>query len=662
MQKDINEFKTRFLFSLILCIPLLYLSMGIHIGIPAIPLPDTFIAILQFILTTGILAAGYPFYKRGILSVLKTYSANMDTLIALSTASAYFYSLYITIRILIGAPGISHMMLYYETAGVLLTFILFGRWLESVTRKKTMDSVTKLLQLQPDTATVIRDGVEQEIPAAEVVINDIIIIKSGQRIPVDGIITDGYSGIDESMITGESIPAEKSAGDTVIAGTINTTGTFKFRAVKVGNETMLSRIISMVQETQDSKPPVQNLSDTISSYFVPAILMIAVVSFILWYFAAGYPFSFSLKIFIAVLIIACPCSLGLAIPTAVVVGAGLAAKSGILVKDSAVFQSAEHIDTIVFDKTGTLTTGAPKVIDCIILPHLNEQEIFQYIASIEKRVTHPISTAITSYLSSKNVKSGLEFQEFSMVPGNGIIAVIDNDEILIGNKPLMMNKSVNIDAGLNNMAKKFSLEGKTVIWVSLNKESVAILTVSDTVKPDAKDIIAALHRQHISTILLTGDNKIAAETIGSRLGINTVISEVLPQDKINEIKKLQAHGHKVMMVGDGINDAPALSQAEIGVAIGSGADIALESGNVILIKSRLSDILMLLRLSRFTMKKIRQNLFWAFFYNVISIPIAAGALYPVSGFILNPMIAGLAMSLSSVSVTLNSLLGRGKFR
>jgi Cu+-exporting ATPase len=630
--------------------------MGIHSGLPTFNLSDKTISIIQFILCTGIIMTGYEFYKRGILSVIKVRIANMDTLVALSTASAYLYSLVINILIVSGNTGYTHNSLYYETSGVLIMFILLGRWLESKARNKTSDAITNLMELQPATATVFRNNTETELPIDQLVLNDIIIIKPGDKIPVDGIVTSGYSSIDESMITGESIPVEKTVNDTVTGGTINTTGTFKFKATKIGQDTFLNRIINLIQETQMSHAPIQDIADTISAYFVPGILVIATVSFIVWFWILNQPFIFSLSVFITVLIIACPCSLGLAIPTAVMVGTGLAAKHGILIKDISVLQSAEKLNVIIFDKTGTLTIGEPKLTDFIVFGSENTDELLKHVASIENKSNHPLSKAIINHAIANRINYNVEPTTLEIIPGKGIKSECSDSYYVIGKKNMMSESGVNIPDKIDQTATTLAQEGKTVVWIAKNNNVTGILAIKDTVKPNAGILIRKLNNMHIQTILMTGDNKTTAETVGHELGISTIISELLPQDKTSEIIKLQKSGSVVAMVGDGINDAPALSQADIGIAIGSGTDIAIESGTVVLIKNDLMSILTALELSKFMMTKIKQNLFWAFFYNIVTIPIAAGILFPFTGFVLNPMIAGAAMSLSSISVVTNSLL------
>jgi Cu+-exporting ATPase len=505
---------------------------------------------------------------------------------------------------------------------------------------------------------VVRDRVEQEIPVEELVVEDIIIVKPGQRIPVDGEVVEGYSSVDESMITGESIPVEKNINDTVIGGTINKSGSFKFKATKVGRQTTLAQIIKLIEEAQGSKAPVQELTDKIAAIFIPLVLGIAIISFCIWFLVLGKSFAFALTTFIAVLIIACPCSLGLATPTAVMVGTGIAAENGIIIKNAASLQIAREIEAIIFDKTGTLTQGKPQVTDVINYGQ-DEREILQLSASLEQKSEHPLAEAIVNACLSKGISLSdiIEFESFS---GKGVVGKLESSEIILGNRKLMQDKKIDIKIASADL-DRLENQGKTVILLARDSRLIGLVSVRDNLKEFSKQAIQKLKTIGKDIIMITGDNKRTAQAIAGELGIDRVFAEVLPQDKVEEIKRLQSDGLKVAFVGDGINDAPALTQADLGIAIGTGTDVAIESGDIILIKDDLRDVVIGIDLSQYAIKKIKQNLFWAFFYNIIGIPIAAGLLYPFTGFLLSPIIAGAAMAFSSVSVVGNSLLmGRYK--
>ncbi|HNX81769.1 MAG TPA: heavy metal translocating P-type ATPase [Candidatus Omnitrophota bacterium] len=606
---------------------------------------------LQLLLATGVLLCGLNFFRRGFFSVIRLGRASMDTLVALGVGSAYAYSFVISLAVWYGRKTAFHDV-YYEVAAFLLSFILLGRYLESLTKRRTSQAIKKLMNLRPKTAYVIRDGIEREVPIIEVVVGDLIVVKPGQRIPVDGEIIEGYSSVDESMITGESIPTEKSIGSCVVGGTINKGGSFTFRATKVGHETTLAHIIRLIEEAQESKAPVQQVADTVAAYFVPAVLLIAVISFGAW-FLAGKGVLFALTACIAVLIVACPCSLGLATPTAVMVGTGVAAENGIIIKNAASLQTARKLDTIVFDKTGTLTSGKPRVTDIVPVGVENSEDVLRIAAIAEKRSEHRLAEAIMQAAHEK----GYEIPDpdlFNSVTGKGVVARYKMDKILLGNRRLF--EDIKID--VRHFEPRFvelEAQGKTVVIVGYRNEVYGIIAVADTLKDFAKETVHALRKMRKEVILITGDNLITAQAIAKEVGIDTVLAEVLPQDKALEIKKLQAKKRIVAMVGDGINDAPALAQADIGIAIGTGTDVAIETGDIILIKDDIRDVVFSIQLSAFTMRKIKQNLFWAFVYNGISIPAAAGLLYSITGHLLSPVIAGGAMALSSISVVLNSL-------
>lgn len=627
-----------------LSIPLVYVMLTSMMGWPLF-LGEEGIAIMEFILTTGVVIAGWNFYYNGIRTVVKTKSANMDTLVALGTGSAYIYSVVIFVLILLGKAAMDQ--LYFEVTALLITFILLGDYMEERTKGKAGEAIKKLLGLGAKTAIVIRKGKEIKVPVEEVMIGDVIIVKPGQKIPVDGTIIDGYSSVDESMVTGESIPVEKHKGDTVIGATINKNGTFKFKATKVGSDTVLSQIVKLVSEAQSSKAPIQRLADKISSIFVPTVVGIALLTFITW-LVLGFPFSFALKMFITVIIIACPCALGLATPTAVMMGTGLAAKHGIIIKKAETLQKARKIDAVIFDKTGTLTKGKPEVTD-IVAFNGTEKELIQYAAMAEKRSEHPLADSIISKAKSMRI-SVPDPTKFNAVPGKGIIAHYRGKKISLGNQKL-----VKVDRETEKKMHIMESEGKTVMILSVNGKVKGLVAAADVVKENSREAIQKLHEMGKQTYMITGDNERTALAIAKQVGITNVLANVMPENKEKEVRKLQRKGKTVAMVGDGINDAPALAQADVGIAIGAGTDVAIETGDIILMKNDLRDVVTAIDLSSYTLRKIKQNLFWAFFYNSAGIPIAAGILYPM-GFLLNPVIAGTAMAFSSVSVVSNSLL------
>ncbi|MFH1836391.1 MAG: heavy metal translocating P-type ATPase [Methanobacteriota archaeon] len=651
-EKDIRDMKSKFRMAAVFGLPLLYFAMGPHLNLPVPPLVAKNMVTLQFLLATPIIFAGRDFYVKGIIALIKTKMATMDTLVAVGTGSAYIYSLVVSVLIWSGSLIYTHNDLYYEVAGLLIVFILLGKTLEAVAKGRTSEAIKKLMGLQAKTAIIIRDGVEVEVPIEEVAAGDIIIVKPGQKIPVDGVIIEGHSSVDESMLTGESLPVEKAVGDEVIGATINKTGSFNFKAQRVGAETALAQIIQLVEEAQGSKAPVQKLADKISGVFVPLVVAIAVLSFIVWYLL-GQGFVFALTVFITVLIIACPCALGLATPTAIMVGTGLGAKHGILIKDAESLQTAQKVNVVVFDKTGTLTKGEPEVTD-VLGYGVGEEEVLRLAAVVEKRSEHPMGEAIV-----KNAQSlGMEIEDaekFNSITGRGVVASFKGKTILLGNRKLLNEKKVEFRM-LEGKIEDLERQGKTVMIVASDNVAIGLIAVADTLREHSKESVERLRKMGLEVVMITGDNKKTGEAIAKQLGVIKVLAEVLPEDKSEEIKKLQNEGKVVAMVGDGINDAPALAQADVGIAIGSGTDVAIESADIVLIKEDLRDVVTTMELSSYTMKKIRQNLFWAFFYNALGIPIAAGVLYPFTGFLLNPIIAGAAMAFSSVSVVSNSLL------
>ncbi|MEM5811131.1 MAG: heavy metal translocating P-type ATPase [Candidatus Aenigmatarchaeota archaeon] len=644
-EKEIKTLKSLFLFSLLLSIPIFLISMPFEWLNIKIPYKNI---ILLLLATPVQFIVGYRFY-RGSFYALKSKSANMDTLIAIGTSAAYFYSFFVVLF-----PNALGDYVYFEISAIIITFITLGKWLESLVKGRASEAIKKLIGLQPKNATVIRNSKEIQVPIEDVVVGDIVVVKPGQKIPVDGIVIEGISSVDESMITGESIPVEKKKGDIVIGGTINKYGSLKFKATKVGKDTILNQIIKLVEEAQGSKAPIQRLADKVSGYFVQAVLLIGILAFSIWYFILGQNFAFSLSIFIAVLIISCPCALGLATPTAIMVGIGKAAENGILIKSAEALENTNKLTTIVFDKTGTLTEGKPSVTDIIEIGRLNRKEILKYAAISEKNSEHPLADAIINKTKEEKIKIP-DAKFFKAIPGYGVIAKYNRYEILFGNRNLMRKYKIKIGR-LEERIENLENEGKTVMILAINKKIVGLIAVRDNLKKFSKEAVQKLQKMGKETIMITGDNKRTAIAIARELGINYVLAEVLPRDKEKEIRKLQENGKIVAMVGDGINDAPALARADIGIAIGAGTDVALETGQIVLIKNDLRDVVTAIDLSNYTIKKIKQNLFWAFFYNSICIPIAAGLLYPFTGFLLNPIIAGIAMAFSSVSVTFNSLL------
>jgi len=652
-QREIKTLKIKVLVAAVFGLPLLYFAMGHHVALPLPSLSDGSMALLQLLLTTPIIAVGYQFYTVGFRSVVKNRSANMDTLVALGTGTAYLYSLATSILIWSGNPDYGKDDMYYEVAGLLIVFILLGRLLEAVAKGRTSASIRKLLELQPKTALVIRDNKEQGIPVEEVIAGDAVIVKPGSGIPVDGIVLEGSSSVDQSLLTGESIPVEKNIDDEVIGGTMNKSGWLKFRATKVGKDTALAQIVRLVEEAQGSKAPVQRLADRVAAYFVPIVLAIGMITFLAWYLS-GSELIFALTAFIAVVIIACPCALGLATPTAVIVGTGLGAENGILIRDAETLERACKVDTIVFDKTGTLTRGKPQVTDIIPLSNPDSaDDILKLAAAAERRSEHHLSEAIVGRAEEREIAIP-EVESFLAIPGKGVEARYNDTTILVANRKLLADKGIDMSAAEGRITQ-LEEEGKTVVLVAMDGRVAGLIAVADTAKESAAETVTWLKRQGRQVVMITGDNRRSAESIAHNLGIDHVLAEVLPEDKATEIKRLQEQGHTVAMVGDGINDAPALVQSDVGIAIGSGTDVAIESGGVVLVKDDLRDVARTLELSSYTMRKIKQNLFWAFFYNSVGIPIAAGILYPFIGFLLNPIIAGAAMAFSSVSVVSNSL-------
>ena len=656
--QEVRKFKKRFISALIFSFPIIYMAMGEMIGLPMPTIFENYGTIIQLTLATAVIASCFNIWTSGSKKLLRL-SPNMDTLIFIGTAVAYFYSLTISVLVFLGIKIEAY--LYYESAALILVFISLGKYLEAVTKGKTSEAIKKLIGLQPKEAAIIKDNEEIKIPISEVKIGDIILVKPGEKIPVDGIVIDGYSGVDEKAITGESIPVEKKKGDEVIGATINKTGVLKFKVTRVGKDTMLAQIIKIVEEAMGSKAPIQLLADKVSFYFVPSVIGLAILSFVIW-LLLGQPLTFALTVFVTVLIIACPCALGLATPTAVMMGTGLAAKNGILIKSGQALEIARDVNIIVFDKTGTLTRGEPSVTDVIqVKDEISENSILQIAGSVEKNSEHPLAQAIINKAKERKINLS-EVKNFQAIPGHGVSADLENlpadrqgKKILFGTRKLMTNNQIN--PGLIE-EKMIVLEeqGKTAMILAQDKEIIGIIAVADTLKDYSKEAVKMLHKMGKKVAIITGDNKRVGQAIAQQVGIDRVLAEVLPQEKSAEIKKLQNKGNIVAMVGDGINDAPALAQADLGIALGSGTDVAMETGEIVLIKDDLRDVIMAIDLSKYTLNKIKQNLFWAFFYNIVGIPVAAGILYPLTGWLLNPAVAAAAMAFSSVSVVSNALL------
>lgn len=608
---------------------------------------------VQFLLATPIqIWAGSEFYKTTFAS-LKNRTANMDTLVAIGTTVAYGYSVFVSLFPNIVMQIGQSDMHYYDVSVVVIGLILLGRYFENRARAGTSAAIRKLIGLQAKTARVVKDGKEIDLPIDEVVVGDIVRVRPGEKIPVDGIIEDGESSIDESMVTGESLPVEKTRGDSVIGATINNHGTFIFKATNVGADTMLSQIVKLVEEAQGSKAPIQRLADLISAYFVPIVLIIAVGTFVIWFdFGPSPAYLYALLNTVAVLIIACPCAMGLATPTAVMVGTGKGAELGILIKDAKSLETAHKIDTVVFDKTGTLTVGKPQVTDIISFSNeKNETDILFLAASLERGSEHALADAILGKADSVGVITK-SVQKFQAIPGKGIKGEIDEKEILLGNRTLVSEVPETIETHISEIEN----DGKTAVLIAIGSEIMGAIGIADSIKPSAKAAIEALHNKNIKTVMITGDNRRTAESIAKQAGITEIVAEVLPQHKESEIKKLKESGRKVAMVGDGINDAPALASADVGISMGTGTDVAIEAADITLVNNDLMSVVKAIDLSRKTMRTIKMNLFWAFGYNILLIPVAVGVLYPFTGILLNPILASLAMATSSISVVGNSLL------
>jgi Cu+-exporting ATPase len=654
-EAEFRKLKYKFIAGVILVVPLFILVHWAKLGLSSIvELGKQTNFFIQLILQTPVqFWVGWQFYK-GAWAAAKHKTSDMNTLIAVGTSAAYLYSVFATFfPWLFAAKGLASEV-YYDTAGAIIVLILLGRLLEARAKGQTSEAIKKLIGLQAKKAAVVRDGKEIEIPVEEVQIGDTVIVKPGEKIPVDGMIVDGYSSVDESMVTGEAIPVEKKAGDEVIGATINKTGSFKLKATKVGKDTMLAQIIRMVEEAQGSKPPIARLADIIASYFVPVVISVAVLTFIIWYSLGPEPaLTYAVLNFVAVMIIACPCALGLATPTSIMVGTGRGAENGVLIRGGEALETTHKLNAIVLDKTGTITRGEPSVTDVIELNGHKGEEILRLAASAEKGSEHPLGEAIVE--KAKEGRLALEDPtDFNAIPGYGIEATITGKRIVLGNIKLMEERGVPLN-GIEQKAEDLSREGKTPMFVAVDGKIAGIIAVADTLKENSKEAINALHSLGLEVIMLTGDNRRTADAIARQIGIDRVLAEVLPDVKAQEVKKLQAEGKKVGMVGDGINDAPALAQADVGIAIGTGTDVAMESADITLISGDLRGLVTAIALSKATIRNIKQNLFWAFAYNTILIPVAAGVLFPFFGILLNPIFAAAAMGLSSVTVVSNAL-------
>ncbi len=656
------QMKIRLIFSFLLLVPLMYIAMGSMMGLP---LPSFFenpltSAFTQLLITLPVLITNKKFFISGF-KALRKKAPNMDSLVAIGSGASLIYGIFAIYRMIYGIETSNHEIvhryahtLYFESSAMILTLVTVGKFLESRSKTKTSQTLEKLIDLAPKTATVVRSGREFVIEASQILADDIVVIRPGEQVPVDGIIVSGNGFVDQSAITGESVPVEKQVGDSVISATINRNGSFRFRATKVGEDTTLSQIIRMVEDAGSSKAPIARLADKISGIFVPAVIGIAVVTAAAW-LIAGKDFEFALNCAVSVLVISCPCALGLATPVAIMVGTGKAAELGIMVKSAESLEKLHSVDTVVFDKTGTVTSGEPTVQNIAMLnKSLGESDFLTFAASVENKSEHPLARAVVSYAKQKGI-SLREVNSFEAIPGKGLRAEIDNEIYLAGNTKLLEDNNIEIDNEAAKLIEGFASQGKTPLIFAKNGKIEGIIAVADVIRDSCPNAINDLHRMGIKTVLLTGDNALTARAIGKEAGIEEIISDVLPDGKDACIKALQSKGRVVAMVGDGINDAPALTRADVGIAIGAGTDIAVESADIVLMKSSLDDVVTAIKLSKSVMKNIRMNLFWAFFYNTLGIPLAAGVFFPLSGILLSPMIGSLAMSFSSLCVVTNAL-------
>lgn len=650
-QEYLKTVKNTFVQSVGLGIPLFYITMGAMLGLPQPQLSIIAQLTIQFLLATLIMAVNKRIFVSGLKKILAK-GPNMDSLIAIGTLSAYIYSVVVFFNLLNQPTNEPSAHVYFESAGLILAFIALGKYLEELTKGKTSQAIKKLIGLQAKTALVIKNGEEIVTPIEKLKVSDLIKIKPGEKIATDGQIIEGQSAVDESMLTGESIPVEKKKGNNVIGATINKTGTLTIKATKVGEDTMLAQIVKTVEEAIGSKAPIQLLADKVSFYFVPGVFLIAIIAFIIW-LLLGQSFVFALTVFVSVLIIACPCSLGLATPTAVMMGTGLAAQNGILMKNSKALETANKIDVFVFDKTGTLTIGEPKVTDIIPI-ETDKKGLLGLAASIEQHSEHPLAQAIVEVAKIEKIKLK-KTTHFKNLAGQGVIAQLNNKSLLLGNRSIMIEHKINFEK-YEEQIKKLENDGKTTVILASDKKVIGLIAIADIIKNEAVEAVSSLKKMGKKVWMLTGDNERVAQAIAKDLHLDGLLSEVLPHQKAEKIKQLQKKEGKVAMVGDGINDAPAIAQADLGIVMASGTDIAMETGDIVLIKNNLNSVIKAIDLSKYSLNKIKQNLFWAFFYNSVGIPIAAGILYPLTGVLLNPALAALAMAFSSVSVVSNSLL------
>ncbi|MDN7146063.1 heavy metal translocating P-type ATPase [Liquorilactobacillus mali] len=654
--QQINKLWNQFFYSAIFTVPLLYLAMGSMLGfwLPRFIRPSfnpQIFVIVELILAIPMVVLNIDYFKIGFKTLAKGHP-NMDSLVALGSGAALIYSFFGTFQVILGNYSYSDD-LYYEAAGTILTLITLGKYFETVSKGKTSTAIKKLLDLAPKTANVIINGQEEERLLSDVKIGDIAIVRPGQKIPADGQIIEGNSTIDESLLTGESMPISKKLGDSVFGGSLNQTGSFKFRITKEQKETVLSQIIKLVEDAQAQKAPIAKIADKVSAVFVPTVITLALLAGFGWYFIGNESFSFSLTIMIAVLVIACPCALGLATPTAIMVGTGKGADNGVFFKSGTALESLQNIQTIVLDKTGTITTGVPSVTDILSFNDFTKKEVMEFAKALEYNSEHPLARAIMMYAKEHDVKTKV-VSDFQSVAGKGIQAVIADQAVILGNESFMMMNKVDVSF-IKNQIDELALQGKTPLLIALGTKLAGIIAIADPIKSASRTAIARLQDAGIEVIMMTGDNDKTASAIAEQVGIKTVRSEVMPADKANQVQALQREGKLVGMVGDGVNDAPALAQANVGIAIGSGTDVAIDAADIVLLHSDLLDVVTAYLLSKATIHNIKENLFWAFAYNIMGIPVAMGGLYLFGGPLLNPMIAGAAMSFSSVSVLLNAL-------
>jgi len=657
-EKALRMMRIRLVIAAVFSLPVLYIAMAHMFPKLGVPLPGFMsshdfplvFALVQLFLTVPVMLAGSKFFTVGLRTLVKG-SPNMDTLVAIGTGSAFLYGIFATVKIYLGDFAFAQS-LYFESAAVVITLVMLGKYLEAVSKGKTSEAIKKLLNLRPKTAVLLKNGIELEIPVDEVAVGDLVLVRPGGIIPVDGVVSEGLTTVDESMLTGESLPVEKQPGNKVTGGSINHEGLVKITVAYVGEDTALSKIIKLVEDAQGKKAPIAKLADVISGYFVPVVLVIAFLAAGVWAIS-GQDFNFVLTIFVSVLVIACPCALGLATPTAIMTGTGKGAELGVLIKGGEALESTQKITTVVLDKTGTITEGKPEITDMFIFIERDSKDILAMTASAERGSEHPIAKAIVNEAIKQNLTLS-EPTDFQAIPGRGIQATVQGAKILAGNRKLMEEKGIALDVALTD-EKELASRGKTLMFIAINGQMTALLAAADKVKPSSKEAIAQLKKMGIKVVMITGDHKETALAIGREVGIDEVLANVLPEHKAQEIQRLQDQGEKVAMVGDGINDAPALVQAHIGMAIGTGTDVAVESADIVLMRGELTEVSSAIALSRATMRNIKQNLFWAFIYNIIGIPIAAGGLFLFGGPLLSPILAGGAMAMSSVSVVSNAL-------